>query len=222
MVTGANGRRISTHEATVKTAAVEIKALTISGKQVTLAVFRQLIKEDLIDEKSGDLMGVPWGTINYFWGECAEGSHLHVVWQKGMELRRSCLTSHPSGRYYSDMIERLSLQYLHVQLAQGWRPREQDVSGYPTSFGDPVVTVRLRVDDYPLLVNIGKFCKRRGFNWEDLSFNAEKIRAHVPTCDEDDAYSMLQSCISQRRQVEAKWKAHYQAISQLDQLFIAV
>jgi hypothetical protein len=67
MTTHTNGRRITTYEATVKTAAVEVKSLTISGKQVTLAVFRQLQKEDLINERSDDLLGIPWGTVNYFW-----------------------------------------------------------------------------------------------------------------------------------------------------------
>jgi hypothetical protein len=33
----------------VRTAAVEIKTLTVSGKQVTLAVFRQLVQEELAE-----------------------------------------------------------------------------------------------------------------------------------------------------------------------------
>jgi hypothetical protein len=38
MATSTNGRRITTHEAIVKTAAIEIKTLTLSGKQMTLVV----------------------------------------------------------------------------------------------------------------------------------------------------------------------------------------
>jgi hypothetical protein len=45
MIARTNGRRITTHEATVKTAAVEVKALTISGKQVTLAAAEQQLQE---------------------------------------------------------------------------------------------------------------------------------------------------------------------------------
>lgn len=37
--------QISTQQATIKTANVEIKTLAVSGKQVTLAVFRQLDKK---------------------------------------------------------------------------------------------------------------------------------------------------------------------------------
>lgn len=41
-------KQLTVHNATITTAAVEVKTLTISGKQVTLAVFRQLREEQLI------------------------------------------------------------------------------------------------------------------------------------------------------------------------------
>lgn len=85
--------KINVSEAMVKTAAVEIKTLTISGKQVTLAVFRQLQEEALIDPKTCKLNGVPWGRVNYHPDQSCKdtGEHIHVVWQKGSELRRSCV-----------------------------------------------------------------------------------------------------------------------------------
>lgn len=83
---------LTVHNAEVKTAAVEIKTLTISGKQVTLAVFRQLKEEALIAE-DGILDGVPWGTVNYHPDKCSDkADHWHVVWQKGLELRRSAVS----------------------------------------------------------------------------------------------------------------------------------
>ena len=88
-------RQISAHEATVKTATVEVKSLTISGKQVTLAVFRQLIDEPVIDDLDDEtglpsLAGQPWGTVNYHPDKCSgEARHLHVVWQRAAQLRRS-------------------------------------------------------------------------------------------------------------------------------------
>ncbi len=75
-------------EATIHTVAVEIKALTISGKQMTLAVFKQLKSENLIDTETGQLRGVPWGVVNYHNG-CVSKDHLHVIWQLGDELRQS-------------------------------------------------------------------------------------------------------------------------------------
>lgn len=46
--------------AEIKTAVVEIKTLTVSSKQVTLAVFRQLMEEPLVND-DGTLNGTPWG-----------------------------------------------------------------------------------------------------------------------------------------------------------------
>lgn len=40
---------ILSREATIRTAVVEIKALTVSGKQVTQSLFRQLHSKRLID-----------------------------------------------------------------------------------------------------------------------------------------------------------------------------
>lgn len=83
-------RSIETENAVIKTASVEVKCLTISGKQVTLAVFRQLPNESLIDENC-NLRGIPWGIVNYCPDkECShiEG-HFHVVWQLGNQLNRA-------------------------------------------------------------------------------------------------------------------------------------
>jgi len=112
------------HEATVKTAAVEVKALTISGKQVTLSVFRQLKNEPLIDVETGDLLGTPWGTVNYFGFENCRPNHLHVVWQKGKEIRRSCVYSWDSSperiAAYAEKSEVLAMGEL-VRLTVGQR-----------------------------------------------------------------------------------------------------
>jgi len=81
---------ITPHEAVVKTATVGIRTLTVSGKQVTLAVFRQLLNERLLDPYTADLAGVPWGRVNYFPSPCA-ANHLHIVWQTGDNLRRACV-----------------------------------------------------------------------------------------------------------------------------------
>jgi hypothetical protein len=83
-------KQLTTQNATITTAAVEVKTLTISGKQVTLAVFRQLKEEPLL-ATDGTLNGVPWGAVNYHPEKCAEShfSHWHIVWQHGTELRRA-------------------------------------------------------------------------------------------------------------------------------------
>lgn len=83
-------KSINVTDVTLKTATVEVKSLTLNNKQVTLAVFRQLKEETLIDAETCELRGTPWGVVNYHPDRCAdEPPHLHVVWQKGAELRRA-------------------------------------------------------------------------------------------------------------------------------------
>ena len=100
------GRRISTFEATIKRATVEIKTLTVSGKQVTQAVFRQIRREPLIDWETRELRGVPWGQVNYH-ADCRDTTyhehlnlrlfdHLHVVWVHGEELRQDVIPRTPA------------------------------------------------------------------------------------------------------------------------------
>ena len=105
--------QLTVHNAQITTAKVEIKTLTISGKQVTLAVFRQLIEEPVIAD-DGTLNGVPWGTVNYHPAKTCRaeehagerehydylGSHLHVVWQKGTGLRRSTVRTETNWFYH--------------------------------------------------------------------------------------------------------------------------
>jgi len=83
--------RLSVQNAEIKTASVEVRTLTLSGKQVTLSVFKQIQREHLVDE-AGEIAGEPWGVVNYHPDKCEEGrKHLHVVWQKGDELRRAAI-----------------------------------------------------------------------------------------------------------------------------------
>lgn len=110
---------LTVHNAEIATAAVEVKTLTIKGKQVTLAVFRQIQVEDLFDRELA-YRGNPWGRVNYHVGcDNVSGPHWHVVWQKDLELRRAIVRS-PSrdapGPDYSlrDTWVLLAARYLAV------------------------------------------------------------------------------------------------------------
>lgn len=100
-------KRLTVQNASITTAAVEVKTLTISGKQVTLAVFRQLREEPLIAD-DGTLNGQPWGYVNYHPDKCADATpHWHVVWQRGDELLRSRVShAAPGGKFWSDAGDR--------------------------------------------------------------------------------------------------------------------
>lgn len=114
---------LTVHNAEIKTAAVEIRTLTISGKQVTLAVFRQLRSAPLIAE-DGTFNGLPWGVVNYHPDKCADASeHLHVVWQSGTELRRAAESPPTFSKYvWPDVGE----DWLDAALLDGWRPHPLD------------------------------------------------------------------------------------------------
>lgn len=82
---------INVENAQIRTAAVEIKTLTVSGRQVTLSLFRQILEESILDEINFKLNGTPWGLVNYFHKECHESFKINVIWQKGNELRRCAI-----------------------------------------------------------------------------------------------------------------------------------
>lgn len=99
-------RPLTVHNAQITTAAVEVKTLTISGKQVTLAVFRQLQEAELV-APDATLNGVPWGLVNYHPDKCSSGPpHVHVVWQQGTELRRARVDSpSASPRFWGESFD---------------------------------------------------------------------------------------------------------------------
>src|SRR5262245_25038320 len=100
---------LTVHTATIRTATIEVKTLTLSGRQITLSVFRQLQEESILDSerRPTHLRGVGWGWVNYCpgpghcaWAEHGASSHRHLVWQRGEELRRCCFPQLGSGMHW--------------------------------------------------------------------------------------------------------------------------
>jgi hypothetical protein len=102
--------QLTTRNAQVMTATVEIQTLTVSNKQVTLALFRQLPDKPLV-KGDGELNGQPWGWVNYHPDRhgCEVGGHLHVVWQDGEQLCRARVDrpDRPDALFYPDGAEDL-------------------------------------------------------------------------------------------------------------------
>lgn len=111
---------LKVRNAEINTASVEIQTLTISGKQVTLAVFRQLREEPLIAPE-GTFNGAPWGTVNYHPDKCSDSRpHWHVVWQRGPELLRSLVWESPVfGEFDSEEADEFLYQHVRETLACG-------------------------------------------------------------------------------------------------------
>lgn len=108
-----SGKVISIHDAKLKTVNVGIKTVTISDRQVTLSLFKQLVSSELISD-SGKLNGLPWGWVNYHPDKYCKHIeyHKHFIWQKGEELRRSRVImdiryyeAHGLGRFFFDTDE---------------------------------------------------------------------------------------------------------------------
>jgi hypothetical protein len=139
-VTSSHNGVLQTQSAVVRTAAAYVKALMIEKHQVTLAVFRQLRDEQLLDPESAALAGVPWGTVNYHpasWGCPPEDQHLHVVWQRGDYLRRSLVVrSWPAPGWFhtgdriEDTVRYHAERWLLAQLASGAALQADAVEGY--------------------------------------------------------------------------------------------
>ena len=197
-------RKISAHEATVRTAAVEIKALTIDGKQVTLAVFRQLPKEPVINENSGNLNGLVWGRVNYFFGGC-NADHLHVVWQTNDELFRSCTYAVKRDQdpceakdSYGETLARLEKTLLleiiskAIECGEEIKPLPRECDTWTGSYLHPLVlkvdgvAIEFSIDDR--LYNLLRYPK---WNFESPPNPLKKFRAEhcaaLKICEDHEA-----------------------------------
>lgn len=101
---------ISTKQAVIKTAAIEIKSLQINAKQVTLAVFRQMDIKRILDYENLKINGFVWGRVNY----CAEkhinnhfapqdNIHIHIIWEL-------------EGKLFRDTIFKEAARNIHLPL----------------------------------------------------------------------------------------------------------
>jgi hypothetical protein len=126
-------KQLTTQNATITTATIQVQAMTIGARQVTLSVFRQLLEEPLIAD-DGTLNGVPWGAVNYHPDKCGDHArHWHIVWQHGQELRRSRVYENPafdeSGHRFRSATTDTYAAYLLSEWVHGrvdWRPLVED------------------------------------------------------------------------------------------------
>lgn len=78
--------KIAIEDVLIKTASIEVKVLTLTRKQVTMGVFRQLDMKCCINQDMSEFKGQIWGRVNYH-HKCVEDYvHMHVVWQLDDEL----------------------------------------------------------------------------------------------------------------------------------------
>jgi len=94
---------IDVSHAEIHTATVSLKMITVNQRQMTLSVFRQIPQKQLISETM-ELIGTPWGWVNYFWPDVKLPhdaiNPIQVVWQQDSTLFRSVFATLPSEMSY--------------------------------------------------------------------------------------------------------------------------
>jgi hypothetical protein len=217
---------ITVQSAEIRTAAVEVRTLLISGKQVTLAVFRQLREEPLIAD-DGALNGVPWGIVNYHPDKCADGpDHTHVVWQRGSELLRSAVECDPSFPAFNSVaLDRLMARYtLRRVLGQTGGEADEYVER---------LNWRGRSDDLITCVfcewDCGKEVNQTIRNGYSVDPETEygraqrvKVEAALSLLNDPSLLDAAKIDVQQEMGRRQRWRETTKALSGLPQLFIAV
>jgi len=81
-----------------------IRTLTINGKRMTAAFYRQIIEEDLIDEETGELRGTPLGFVHLHQKEsCPDCPHRHILWMGEQGLRHAVVVAPEDADRYAEL-----------------------------------------------------------------------------------------------------------------------
>jgi hypothetical protein len=237
-------KTLLSRDAVIRTATVEIKALTLGGRQITQSVFKQIPDEMLVNPETLELRGFPWGQVNYRWGDCSDRgqAHLHVIWQSGPVLRRACIDPDPahqpgvclaSGRLrrHVEAIHRAAFLWLSTQKKPTYHGdyfTNMSIDGWSCTLSpDEAVRVRHRWD-FPQLS--GYVAKLDGLSHGALIALYEGWPASLDGPDSEDGFqpsaasfreilARADAEIARRRRA---WAVRYEELARLDQLFIAV
>jgi hypothetical protein len=115
---------LTAENAQITTATIAVKTITVEKRQITLSIFRQVIEEDIVDREVLRLRGVGWGHCRYLI-EATPDKAIHLVWQKGGELRR-CVVKRYADRWTADF--RRELNKLRIVT----RTEQSDTGAYNT------------------------------------------------------------------------------------------
>lgn len=215
-------------EITVQERQVTVKVLTIGTKQITQALFKQLLNESIIDPSTGDLLGIPWGRVNYHVGcEGIHGTHFHVVWQKDQELRRAIVgmpwTWREGDSLMSCAYDKLERNFRHAanvfvdaRILEGWKPQKLD-------------DIAVKVEGESIEVWLDNDEKNYWCTWEPTQKKSkEYLESYIARDGYDTGQSktiyqdMLIPAALTFKRFKQTWAQSCSTLWQLDQLFIAV
>lgn len=196
--------------AAVEPATVEIRTLTVNGRQMTPGFFRQLPELPAINV-AGSINGTPWGFVNHHPDKCEDAKdHLHILWQNGDALNRAYVPSpevahfcHPkASEYVMALIAEGASRYDQDSPLSAYRSRDAggaaaQVNLWGMSFWAPIPVAFLRAWD------LGR---------NDLDALQESAVA---------SGTQLRPSLEVARELPVEpYKASYRELSQLPQLFI--
>jgi hypothetical protein len=207
------GGVLTVESVTLGIVSVRISVLELSsGKQVTLSVFRQIKKEELI-AGDGSFRGSPWLTINYHPDGCAGGDeHLHVLWIKDQELRRANVYKPTPHRvWYSSTALLMALSEVERRpgkLHMQW-PRWCHVQGRRLAF-------QIEADG----AKVECACDVPDSFYSPSFPSPEEVAAYGPL-DRNEVYRTLETEVRGELATQAKFQAAGAMLLELEQAFIA-
>lgn len=226
---------INADQAKVTTVSISIQVVRIDNKQMTLAVFQQLVRKPLIDWKTLQLRGVPWGWVNYHKGCSLWNDHLHIIWQDGNRLLRSDVCRDDFSRAlewkknHRRAEESLADAVAVLLLRNGVERDPECWQGLLEELRNGVVSCRLgrnnlsiATTSFPALDRL-----RNSLYWERerfLSETEEIVRnrhgGEIPGFQE--LWKEAQAAAERAEKVLDRWSELYSSLENLPQLFIAV
>jgi hypothetical protein len=209
-------RLVDIEDVNLKTLSVEIKALAVSGKQMTLSVFRQLPNEPILNDNI-DLRGTAWGHVNYFWKE-NEGD-LHLVWQINDKLCRSPIKKREIYQYQEKLRD---LSRERKGLADAIKDVKEHLPKTITTWTNHICNEREPIDDDK--INMTFYNETAFWIKEKSPYTFGFLRKFIAS-GEDRLLEMKKEIEQEHASSidrHKKYMAHFNSFAQLPQLFIAM
>lgn len=209
---------------TVQTRQVTVQVLTIGAKQVTQAMYRQLLEKPLIDGDTGKLNGNPWGWVNLHLDCDKKPNHQHVIWEQDGKLYRDVVNrrfgSQRTDRLENDLDAWIEIYVRFVALSGGKIPVSRDGRWF----------IRIQERNIALIdptFYLREFLKGndnlRGEVIAELNREVKLRHSDATPCQTlEQTHTYMKSLADQLNEIELNVKHSKQAIEDAGQLFIAV
>jgi hypothetical protein len=216
-------------EATVQERQVTVKVLTIGTKQVTQALYKQMVEENVMEDKTSNLRGPVWGWVNIH-ADCEpREKHLHAIWEDNGQLKKTCVYEDIDykNKYYSSRFKNINFwasRYVElISLA------DMKINGQWRDF--ITLTVKGRkvhvsfYDHFRMLWGTDNEERKISLKAEIRRYLDEALDANhldKSSISHKQVYEKMEALATELADLETQWSTSYKAIQDAGQLFIAV